>query len=497
MTEKSKQMLFEDRLFAGLKIIENMGQELYFGLRFRTIPINMCLAVGLAFIGSATFGWDRHCFARLGLEKIYPRALVAHSIYVAVLAFAGFFMWTVGQVGLRRKIVRRLTEVFETAGLKTLRGRFPGFVSDLPIDHVTRKLRLTRVGLPIEQFKKATPVLESGMQIFVDQVKEDRERGTIDVIYSHVPMPTLVLWKDCAVTARDAFTIGLSRSEQHQVTLQEVPHVLVAGQTGGGKSTFLRQVITTLYLKNPTYQFTLIDLKEGLEFQLFKGVKRMSVVSSVAGAVVKLEKLERLLTERMDILSKAKCKDIDAFLSLPKEQQDKALLHLGRKDFGRHVVVIDEVAELFLASSFNSAKQCQTSRAVVSRIARLGRAVGLHLFIGTQRPDTRALDTQIKANLTGKVCFAMSDLHSSLVVLGNGRAKELPEVPGRAIWQRGLHMTEVQTPLVSVEEVNGKMAPFIEGDGQSGRGAGDTGGPDKEQKLSHQSPGSSAVTFDV
>ncbi|MCX6126038.1 MAG: hypothetical protein NTV34_15000, partial [Proteobacteria bacterium] len=81
---------------------------------------------------------------------------------------------------------------------------------------------------------------------------------------------------------------------------------------------------------------------------------------------------------------------------------------------------------------------------------------------GTQRPDARALDTQIKANLPGKVCFQMADTPSSMVVLGNGRARDLPGIPGRAIWQRGLKMIEVQTPFIDPSEVETLLAPFKE-----------------------------------
>ena len=123
-------------------------------------------------------------------------------------------------------------------------------------------------------------------------------------------------------------------------------------------------------------------------------------------------------------------------------------------------MVIDEIAELFLAGAGRNVKDIQTARATVSKLARQGRAVGIHLILGTQRPDARALDTQIKANLPGKVCFQMADVASSMVVLGNGRARNLPGIPGRAIWQRGLKMFEMQTPYLDPSEVDALLANF-------------------------------------
>ena len=118
----------------------------------------------------------------------------------------------------------------------------------------------------------------------------------------------------------------------------------------------------------------------------------------------------------------------------------------------RVLVVVDEAAEMFLVGNHASANEIQKARRVLSQIARQGRAVGIHLIIATQRPDTRALDSQIKANLTGVPCFPMANDASSLTVLGNGRATDLPSIAGRAIWKSGVEMTEVQTPFLSTEE---------------------------------------------
>jgi DNA segregation ATPase FtsK/SpoIIIE, S-DNA-T family len=115
---------------------------------------------------------------------------------------------------------------------------------------------------------------------------------------------------------------------------------------------------------------------------------------------------------------------------------------------------VDEVAELFLAGGPVNAEQSKQASEIVGRISRLGRAPGIHLVLGTQRPDKRALDTQIMANLPGKLCFQMSDTASSMVVINNARARDLPGIPGRAIWQNGLTMVEVQTPYLQVEEAN-------------------------------------------
>ena len=207
-------------------------------------------------------------------------------------------------------------------------------------------------------------------------------------------------------------------------------------------------MITTLYLNNPGYAFTCVDLKGGLEFSLFSRIKRVEVKSTLADTVTCLAKLDTELQWRLQLFAAEGVKDIDALRKKRLAQRADG----GEQQtppvplIDRHVIVVDEIAELFLSAPDRPVSDIQTARAVVSRLARQGRAVGLHLVLGTQRPDARALDTQIKANLPRKVCFQMADTASSMVVLGNARARDLPGIPGRAIWQRGLSMTELQTP---------------------------------------------------
>jgi S-DNA-T family DNA segregation ATPase FtsK/SpoIIIE len=165
----------------------------------------------------------------------------------------------------------------------------------------------------------------------------------------------------------------------------------------------------------------------------------------VLAAVVELEKIDKMLDERMEVLKANHCKDIESYFK--KEDKSGKAVNLSRQ-----VVVVDEAAEMFLAGHHAKSTEVQKARGILSRIARQGRAVGVHLIVATQRPDSRSLDPQVKANLTGVICFQMMNDASSIAVLGNGRATDLPKIPGRAIWKNGIEMIEVQTPFLSAEE---------------------------------------------
>ena len=122
------------------------------------------------------------------------------------------------------------------------------------------------------------------------------------------------------------------------------------------------------------------------------------------------------------------------------------------KNLGRKLVVIDEAAEIFLGGHHATSGELNLARKAVSQIARQGRAVGVHLVVATQRPDAKAIDPQVKTNLTGIVCFQMPNNISSMTVIDSGRATHLPSVPGRAIWKYGGKVVELQTPRLPIEE---------------------------------------------
>lgn len=448
----------ENDMFSFFRFITQTMYEVAYAIRFKTIPWRNCLLPGALFNLAVILHADKWLFNYLGLVKLYPANRFVFATYVFLGATSGFVAFGISQAILKRRLVLQLTEAFLASGLKTPLGKLPSFIFDKPLDAVTRKLRLKRQYLSLKQFRDARNSLEGALQIYIDTIHENRVQGTVDVIYSHFPMDELVELEELDQYPKDTFVIGKSRSQEILASLASTPHFLIAGQTGGGKSTFLRQMITTLYLSNPKYQFKLIDLKGGLEFQIFEGVERIKVVPDVPKAIALIRTLEQSLNYRMQALKLNSCKDIKAFFEIPKEQR-KYPTGQYREEISRTLVVIDEVAELFMANSEMKSNEVQQAKRLIWKVAAQGRAVGLHLVVATQRPDVKALDSQVKTHLVGVVCFPMVNDHSSMTVLGNGRATDLPRIPGRAIWKSELDMIEIQTPFISPEKVTELLKP--------------------------------------
>lgn len=423
--------------------------EIFHGITSKSIDWFVCLVPGCLFNILVLTRLDGPLFGIMKLGRLLPPAgMWTYFIYCFAGGISGFAIWGFWQTILHNQVSRKLTGVFQTSGLKNSIGKLPAFIFDKPIDEFTRKMRLSRANLPLSQFISAKDNLESALQVYIDEIKEDRERGTVDIIYAGSAIPTGVKLTDIAEIGNCRFLIGETRARKIIADLRETPHFLIGGQSGGGKSTFLRQIITTLYLNNPKFEFVLIDLKGGLEFQIFENMERMNVVPNTSGALEFMERLDETLQSRMAILKQNECKDIDAFLKLPVEKRTASCA------VNRTVVVIDEAAELFMASDKSGANDAQRAKRLVIKLAAQGRAVGIHLIIATQRPDVKAVDGQIKANLSGIVAFQMPNMHSSQTILDNSRAAHLPKVPGRCIWKTSLEQTEIQTPFLTVEETS-------------------------------------------
>lgn len=442
--------------------------EIFYGIRKDTIIYWPLITWGLVFDILTLSQFDERIFKFLKISWIYPRNPVSYSIYAFFGVTLGFWIWGAIQTRRRTKMIHRLTEVFQESGLKSPMGKLPNFIFDVPVDELVRRMRVTNAFLPKAKFEEAKDKLESSLQVYIDEISESRSGGTVDLLYSHYEISKLVELKDIKAIGANQFFIGQTRAKPIYGSLIDTPHLLIGGQTGGGKSTFLRQLITTLYCNNKDYNFTLIDMKGGLEFQLFDNRKRIKVVSSPSDACDLFGKVDELLSERFEILKSNQCKDIEEFQQKPTAEL-KLPNGIVAENYriGRHIIIIDEVAELFLAGGKINVGQVQDITRKAIRIAAQGRAIGIHLIVATQKPDSKALSSHIKANLPGIVSFPMATLGASFSILGNGRAKELPATPGRAIWKSGLEYFELQTPFISPDQTKielDKISPIKDSD---------------------------------
>ena len=314
-----------------------VSKELWIGLRYNLIPWNACLAGGTVCCLLFLAGKDRLLFEWLYVGKLYPTRPYWLIGYWSVLVTSSFWAWAFYRWAKKLHRNRELERVFSESGLRSSQGRVPSLIFDKQYDEYTKTLRVTVAGATLEKFKKARGGLESNFKIFIDDIRENRRRGTVDIIYSEKEMPRHVELKNVHSISPCKFLIGETRASIVKADIRKVPHILIAGQTGGGKSSFLRQFITTHLLNCKHSHFILIDLKEGLESHLFEGISNAEVFEDVAKASNRLGRFEEKLPERLNSIKAAGCLDYDGYIASGKA---KVILE-------RVFIVVDEAAELF------------------------------------------------------------------------------------------------------------------------------------------------------
>lgn len=244
-------------------------------------------------------------------------------------------------------------------------------------------------------------------------------------------------------------------NEVFMVDLAKLPHLLVAGATGQGKSVGLNTIITSLlYKKHPNeLKLVLIDPKK-VEFSMYAPIadhfmakipddNEDAIITDVTKVIRTLSSLCKLMDTRYDLLKIAGARNI-------KEYNKKYVNHQLRLTDGHEympyiVVVIDEFGDLIMTAG----KEIETP---IARIAQLARAVGIHMVIATQRPTTSIITGNIKANFPGRMAFRVSAMMDSRIILDRPGANQLIG-RGDLLFLNGNEPVRVQCAFIDTPEI--------------------------------------------
>ena len=198
--------------------------------------------------------------------------------------------------------------------------------------------------------------------------------------------------------------------------LDKMPHLLIAGATGSGKSVCINSLITTILLRTSPndVKLLLIDPKK-VEFTHYVDIPHLigEVISDSAKASKALSKIVEIMENRYECFSKHGVRNIDSYNELVEQKRD-----LEVKKMPWIVVIIDELADLMAVAG----KDVEQS---VQRITQLARAAGIHLIVATQRPSTDVITGIIKANIPSRIAFAVSSGIDSRTILDQMGAERL------------------------------------------------------------------------
>jgi len=256
-------------------------------------------------------------------------------------------------------------------------------------------------------------------------------------------------------TAKSKLSIALGKTtsgEIYTLDLARMPHLLIAGATGSGKSVCINTIIASmLYLARPDeVKFVLIDPKK-LELSIFKALEGYHlitcedldefVITRADNAIVALRSIELEMERRYEILAGATVRNID-------EYNNRVVSGELDKEFLPYIIlIIDELADLMMTS----AKEVEEP---ITRLAQMARAVGIHLIIATQRPSVDVITGVIKANFPARIAFQVASKVDSRTILDlNGAEKLLGRGDLLITTPQNPEPLRVHNAYISLEEI--------------------------------------------
>jgi S-DNA-T family DNA segregation ATPase FtsK/SpoIIIE len=282
--------------------------------------------------------------------------------------------------------------------------------------------------------------------------------------------------------------------------LAKMPHLLIAGSTGAGKTISLNTIILSLLYQNPPnlLKFILIDPKR-VEFPVYADIPHLlaPVVVDTQKTVNALKWAVSEMERRFEILAGAKARDIASFNSNKKTVEEHGPLPYI-------VIVIDELADLMSSRG-------KEIEALIVRLAQMARAVGIHLILATQRPSVEVITGLIKANITSRIAFQVAsqidsrtvlDMAGAEKLLGNGDMLYLSGDASRPKRIQGAYVTEKEVRRVAdyLREEGSKAREKEEGAAEEETGGqvdfGPTRNTSAQPAVSSREGAGGAIDFD-
>lgn len=307
-------------------------------------------------------------------------------------------------------------------------------------------VRIKSVGVGVEKYQGRKGDLQAAFNKNVEFIEADENSPRyINLVLSSFPLPKFLLFEDHVdkLFEEGQFLIGQSRQGLIVQKISELPHMLMAGTSGSGKSTFFKQALFGLMTSSPKAVFYLMDLKQGAEFGVFAKVPGVKFAKTVDSSLPLLRDAKKEMMARFELM----------------EQKGMTKLDPEKDNIPRIIVAIDEASEILAIPHRNHPHKDEIieCRNLVNDIAKLGRAAAVNLIIATQKVSKTIIDTSLQENMGGRLAFRMATLANSAQVLGSKDAREIPAIEGRCRYQFGTKSLDIQAPFLPDDKLKKKI----------------------------------------
>lgn len=340
--------------------------------------------------------------------------------FLAAIFITAFIFYNLG----RPSEYRKYEEAFTRLGFVDALG-FPPEVAGINRDSRSFELCLLNCGKALSEWQDRRAEIETALGVVVSKISLERGKQTLTLTC----VPADKAFKD--YEGRNVFSskslairIGFKADGEEVIDLNRTAHVLIGGATGSGKTVLLRTILVMLIHKGCTV--LICDFKGGIDFP--EDIWReTALITTYDELIEKLESVMYELEDRKRLFLMYGVKNIEEYNAC---SDTDSIPHIA--------VATDEVAEMLDRTGRKDDKpKIDKVTEMLSTIARLGRAYGIHLILATQRPDANVIPGQIKNNLTYRACGHADKVLSQIVIDSTDAAEIPPDYPGRFITDTG------------------------------------------------------------
>ena len=424
--DKELNSLLESILLLLIQMLKGFIMGVWHGLRKALQNKWYLTGIGITLVFSVICITEEAMVCRMIPETI-PEWL-QQGIYLMLLAAPVIYLFLIGQTGQKN-----YDKCFEDIGFKGKNGKFPKYAGSSK--EGKKILLFFQSTIPLSEWRSSRERLETALDCSIIKIENGRNKRTVKLttLPSDYKIPTMVKWSEEYLNDKNGvLTLGISALDTISFNLNRVPHVLVAGETGSGKSVILRCLLWQMIEQGA--RVYMIDFKGGVEFG--KQYEQYGeVITERERALQVLDLLVRENEYRLHVFRDLEVKNLDEYNKKTRQN----LCRIG--------VFTDELAEMLDKKGVaKEEKQIyEQIEGKLSTLARLSRATGINLFMGVQRPDANVLTGQIKNNIPVRISGRFADKTASEIVLGNTDAVNLPDIKGRFLYKVGNETIEFQS----------------------------------------------------
>ncbi len=312
-------------------------------------------------------------------------------------------------------------------------------------DENRTRILVKSTGLGEDRYKSKLDDLRASVGQKIESVTYfNKDNRFVEISLAHKLLENKVNYADLIGNVKKPFSFVVGKSQNNVITenLEDVPHYLIAGSTGGGKSVAFKSLLLGLLETSKRIQLYIFDFKQ-VEMNEFSVLPNVQVIKDEHEASLLLEGVVKEMNKRYKMFEERKEKKISP----------------DRDKLSRIIIGIDECSDLLGKVKKNDPKfeSMERAKRCLNELSRKARASGIHLIFATQKVDVNSIDTQIQENLEGRLSLRMNTIENSVRVLQNSMSYYLPSIAGRAIWKKGASYTEVQCPFLSDDELNQRL----------------------------------------